>query len=50
MIMQYIKHPSCIILAVSPANADLANSDALQMARQADPDGMYALQSPPLVQ
>ena len=39
MIMQYIKHPSCIILAVSPANADLANSDALQLARLADPDG-----------
>jgi dynamin GTPase/dynamin 1-like protein len=37
--MQYIKHPSCIILAVSPANADLANSDALQPARLADPDG-----------
>ncbi|CAM0904934.1 unnamed protein product [Alopecurus aequalis] len=39
MIMQYIKHPSCIILAVSPANADLANSDALQLARLGDPDG-----------
>ncbi|XP_062184183.1 dynamin-related protein 3B-like isoform X2 [Phragmites australis] len=39
MIMQYIKHPSCIILGVSPANADLANSDALQLARLADPDG-----------
>ncbi|KAJ1270586.1 hypothetical protein BS78_06G063700 [Paspalum vaginatum] len=39
LIMQYIKHPSCIILAVSPANADLANSDALQLARLADPDG-----------
>ncbi|KAL6650730.1 hypothetical protein ACP70R_009655 [Stipagrostis hirtigluma subsp. patula] len=39
MIMQYIKHPSCIILAVSPANADLANSDALQLARLADPAG-----------
>ncbi|CAN6270493.1 unnamed protein product [Urochloa humidicola] len=39
MIMQYIKHPSCIILAVTPANADLANSDALQLARLADPDG-----------
>ncbi|CAD6261175.1 unnamed protein product [Miscanthus lutarioriparius] len=38
MIMQYIKHPSCIILAVSLANADLANSDALQLARLADPD------------
>ncbi|XP_024311649.1 dynamin-related protein 3A isoform X2 [Brachypodium distachyon] len=39
MIMQYIKHRSCIILAVSPANADLANSDALQLARLGDPDG-----------
>ncbi|KMZ74734.1 putative Dynamin [Zostera marina] len=39
MILSYIKHKTCIILAVSPANADLANSDALQMARIADPDG-----------
>ncbi|KAG1330908.1 dynamin-related protein 3A [Cocos nucifera] len=39
MILSYIKHRTCIILAVSPANADLANSDALQMARIADPDG-----------
>ncbi|KAJ7294208.1 hypothetical protein O6H91_Y013900 [Diphasiastrum complanatum] len=41
MILSYIKHDTCIILAVSPANADLANSDALQMARIADPDGKY---------
>jgi dynamin 1-like protein len=41
MILSYIKHETCIILAVSPANADLANSDALQMARIADPDGPY---------
>ncbi|KAH9622056.1 hypothetical protein KSS87_004391 [Heliosperma pusillum] len=39
MIMSYIKIPSCLILAVTPANADLANSDALQMAGMADPDG-----------
>jgi dynamin 1-like protein len=39
MILSYIKHKTCIVLAVSPANADLANSDALQMARIADPDG-----------
>lgn len=39
MILSYIKHETCVILAVSPANADLANSDALQMARLADPDG-----------
>eukprot|EP01018_Ginkgo_biloba_P021058 Gb_39563 [translate_table: standard] len=39
MILSYIKHATCIILAVSPANSDLVNSDALQMARLADPDG-----------
>ncbi|XP_072089558.1 dynamin-related protein 3A isoform X4 [Arachis hypogaea] len=39
MIMSYIKVPSCLILAVTPANLDLANSDALQMAGIADPDG-----------
>uniref|UniRef100_A0A7C8YHR1 Uncharacterized protein n=1 Tax=Opuntia streptacantha TaxID=393608 RepID=A0A7C8YHR1_OPUST len=39
MIMKYIRHPNCIILAVTPANSDLANSDALQIAGNADPDG-----------
>ncbi|KAG7640805.1 Dynamin central domain [Arabidopsis suecica] len=39
MILTYIKEPSCLILAVSPANTDLANSDALQIAGNADPDG-----------
>ncbi|XP_021853791.1 dynamin-related protein 3A isoform X2 [Spinacia oleracea] len=39
MIMKYIRHPSCLILAVTPANSDLANSDALQIAGNADPDG-----------
>ncbi|KAL0791376.1 hypothetical protein Bca101_007622 [Brassica carinata] len=39
MILSYIKQPTCLILAVTPANSDLANSDALQVARAADPDG-----------
>nr|AAM20619.1 dynamin-like protein [Arabidopsis thaliana] len=39
MILTYIKEPSCLILAVSPANTDLASSDALQIAGNADPDG-----------
>ncbi|CAN1278521.1 Dynamin-related protein 3A [Linum perenne] len=39
MIMSFIKKPSCLILAVTAANADLANSDALQIAGIADPDG-----------
>ncbi|KAL9245617.1 hypothetical protein vseg_019246 [Gypsophila vaccaria] len=39
LIMKYIRHPNCLILAVTPANSDLANSDALQIAGRADPDG-----------
>lgn len=39
MIMSYIKRETSIILAVSPANADLANSDALQLAKAVDPTG-----------
>ncbi|KAM0067099.1 putative dynamin stalk domain, Dynamin superfamily [Helianthus debilis subsp. tardiflorus] len=39
MIMSYIKNPSCLILAVTPSTADHANSDALQIAGVADPDG-----------
>ena len=41
MILSYIKHETCIILAVSSTNAYLSNSDALQMSRIADPDGKY---------
>ena len=39
MILDYIRHPTCIVLAVSPANADIVNSDALELARSVDPDG-----------
>ncbi|KAH7574035.1 hypothetical protein JRO89_XS03G0242900 [Xanthoceras sorbifolium] len=39
MIMAHIKQENCIILAVTPANSDLATSDALQMAKEADPTG-----------
>ncbi|KAF6266399.1 P-loop containing nucleoside triphosphate hydrolase protein [Scenedesmus sp. NREL 46B-D3] len=39
MVLQYIREPSCIILAVSAANTDLANSDALQMAQLVDAEG-----------
>lgn len=35
MCMQYITNPNAIILSVTPANSDLANSDALKMAREA---------------
>jgi len=39
MIMTYIKNPNSIILAVTPANVDLANSDSLKLARDVDPEG-----------
>jgi replication fork clamp-binding protein CrfC len=39
LIMAYICNPSSIILAVSAANSDLANSDAIALARDADPEG-----------
>jgi hypothetical protein len=34
MCKQYIKGDNAIILAVSPANADLATSDALRLAKE----------------
>ncbi|KAI0692211.1 Dynamin central region-domain-containing protein [Cytidiella melzeri] len=39
MLMKFISKPACIILAVTPANTDLANSDGLKMAREVDPEG-----------
>ncbi|XP_078156387.1 dynamin-related protein 3A-like isoform X1 [Carex rostrata] len=39
LIFSYIKQPRCIILAISPANEDLTNSDALQLSRLVDPEG-----------
>ena len=39
MIFEFIGKENCLILAVSPANSDLANSDALKLAREADPSG-----------
>ena len=43
MVHAYIANPHCIILAVSAANQDLANSDALKLARVVDPYGMRTL-------
>lgn len=39
LVMSYIQQPNALILALSPANVDLANSDSLKMARQVDPKG-----------
>ena len=40
MLMEFISKETCLILAVSPANSDLANSDALKIAKEVDPQGM----------
>jgi dynamin 1-like protein len=39
MVQSFIKPANVLILAVSPATDDLANSDALRLARQYDPNG-----------
>ncbi|KAE8662456.1 Dynamin-related protein 1E [Hibiscus syriacus] len=39
MVRSYIEKPNCIILAISPANQDLATSDAIKIAREVDPKG-----------
>ena len=39
MISQFVSKDNCLILAVSPANTDLANSDALKIAKEYDPQG-----------
>jgi len=39
MVMNYITPKNAIILAITPANMDLANSDSLIAARKVDPNG-----------
>jgi len=39
LILEYVAKPNCIILAVSPANVDIVNSESLKLARQVDPQG-----------
>uniref|UniRef100_A0A8B9MJD2 Dynamin n=1 Tax=Accipiter nisus TaxID=211598 RepID=A0A8B9MJD2_9AVES len=43
MIMQFISRENCLILAVTPANTDLANSDALKLAKEVDPQGLRTI-------
>lgn len=43
MLLRYISKPNAIILAVTPANSDLANSDGLKLAREVDPEGMRTI-------
>lgn len=41
MLLQFVTRENCLILAVTPANSDLANSDALKLAKEVDPTGGY---------
>ncbi|XP_027335167.1 dynamin-related protein 1E-like isoform X3 [Abrus precatorius] len=39
MIHSYVDKPNCLILAITPANQDIATSDAIKVSRQVDPAG-----------
>ncbi|CAO3599123.1 unnamed protein product [Absidia cylindrospora] len=43
MLLKYITKPNAIILAVTAANQDLANSDGLKLAREVDPEGLRTI-------
>ncbi|XP_018910847.1 dynamin isoform X1 [Bemisia tabaci] len=43
MILQYVSKSNSLILAVTPANTDLANSDALKIAKEVDPAGVRTI-------
>ncbi|XP_076892954.1 phragmoplastin DRP1E-like [Bidens hawaiensis] len=39
MVRLYVEKPNSIILAISPANQDIATSDAIKLAKEVDPSG-----------
>lgn len=41
MLLTYVKKDTCLILAVTAANQDIATSDALKLAKEVDPEGNY---------
>ncbi|XP_076314963.1 dynamin-1-like isoform X1 [Tachypleus tridentatus] len=43
MLLIYIRKETCLILAVSAANQDLATSDALKLAKEVDPEGLRTI-------
>lgn len=43
MNLKFISKGNAIILAVTAANTDLANSDGLKLAREVDPDGLRTI-------
>ncbi|XP_030063792.1 dynamin-1 isoform X5 [Microcaecilia unicolor] len=43
MLLQFVTKDNALILAVSPANSDLANSDALKISKEVDPQGQRTI-------
>lgn len=43
LILRYIGNPNSIILSVTAANTDMATSESLKIAREADPEGRRTL-------
>ncbi|GIY67037.1 dynamin [Caerostris darwini] len=43
MLLTYVKKDSCLILAVTAANQDIATSDALKLAKEVDPEGLRTI-------
>lgn len=43
LILEHISRPNSVILAVTPANSDLVNSDALKLAKEVDPSGVRTI-------
>ena len=41
LVLQYIRNPNSIILAVTPANTDMATSESIKIAKEVDPDGKW---------
>ncbi|CAN5951084.1 unnamed protein product [Sphagnum jensenii] len=42
-ITKYIRNENCLIMAVSKATDDLANSESLKLAREVDPEGLRTI-------
>ncbi|KAJ5318544.1 hypothetical protein N7476_004964 [Penicillium atrosanguineum] len=43
MVLSYMRNPRSIMLAVVPANVDIATQEIIEMSRELDPEGMRTL-------
>lgn len=41
VLIMFCSQPNCLILAISPANQDIATSDAIKLAKEVDPLGLF---------